>query len=366
MYTFKYYKNGKEIKDEKTLKRIISLAIPPAYTNVKISENANYKLQAVGYDNKGRKQYIYHPKFIQNKQSEKYENIAKLGKYIDNIDKTMWKIINANYQKRIQDWDYPNVNIALIIYLISRCNFSIGNMKYLKLYNSHGALTLKKKHIISVKSTNELNEIKIEFIGKKGVVNTSIISAGKSVTNNESKIIKMFSKIKNSGSIGQNDFIFKNSTNDGVMNINQINIFLQSFDPDITPKMFRTWYANYYFLEKVCIDYSSDHELLYEIIGNYNCRKNSEIKKTDKLKIEKRIDNKKKKYIKECCEYIASKLHNTASISKKSYIDAELIDFFCNNPLKFFQIISHSKCNKELTHKQKNNLLVKTMEKLKS
>src|ERR1051326_1382631 len=49
------------VKDAETLKRIRSLVIPPAWTNVWICSLKNGHLQAVGRDARGRKQYRYHP-----------------------------------------------------------------------------------------------------------------------------------------------------------------------------------------------------------------------------------------------------------------------------------------------------------------
>ena len=54
--------DGKAVKDEKTLARIKSLAIPPAWTDVWICPRANGHLQATGRDARGRKQYRYHAK----------------------------------------------------------------------------------------------------------------------------------------------------------------------------------------------------------------------------------------------------------------------------------------------------------------
>src|SRR5689334_5894649 len=58
---FRYYKNGSQIKDQDVVSRINKLAIPPAWTNVWISDKANGHLQATGLDAINRKQYRYHP-----------------------------------------------------------------------------------------------------------------------------------------------------------------------------------------------------------------------------------------------------------------------------------------------------------------
>src|SRR5215213_8663918 len=55
--------DGKVIKDATEISRIRSLAIPPAYTDVWICPYANGHIQAVGRDQRGRKQYRYHPRW---------------------------------------------------------------------------------------------------------------------------------------------------------------------------------------------------------------------------------------------------------------------------------------------------------------
>ena len=72
--------HGKRIDDNNTLERINKLRIPPNYESVLINKKATAKLQAIGFDDKGRKQYIYHSNFILENKMKKYE------KYILNSD----------------------------------------------------------------------------------------------------------------------------------------------------------------------------------------------------------------------------------------------------------------------------------------
>src|SRR6185312_13547669 len=64
--------DGREVTDEATLKRIRSLAIPPAYTDVWICPRANGHLQATGRDARGRKQYRYHARWRAVRDETKY------------------------------------------------------------------------------------------------------------------------------------------------------------------------------------------------------------------------------------------------------------------------------------------------------
>ena len=60
------------MRDIDTLKRICSLAIPPAWTAVWICPYPNGHIQAVGRDKRGRKQYRYHPRWREVRDESKY------------------------------------------------------------------------------------------------------------------------------------------------------------------------------------------------------------------------------------------------------------------------------------------------------
>src|SRR4051794_38077438 len=77
--------HGHEIQDEKELKRIRSLAIPPAYEDVWICPYANGHLQATGRDARGRKQYRYHPKWRSVRDENKYERMMLFGQALPKI-----------------------------------------------------------------------------------------------------------------------------------------------------------------------------------------------------------------------------------------------------------------------------------------
>ncbi len=71
--------NGQTVRDEKTLQRIKSLAIPPAWKNVWICPSPNGHLQATGFDERGRKQYRYHPRWREVRDETKYTRMIAFG-----------------------------------------------------------------------------------------------------------------------------------------------------------------------------------------------------------------------------------------------------------------------------------------------
>src|SRR5438105_2172915 len=77
---FTYYDvDGKRVKEKNTLSRIDSLAIPPAWRHVWISPKVSGHLQVTGVDDRGRKQYIYHPEWIKVTQSNKFAKMEDFG-----------------------------------------------------------------------------------------------------------------------------------------------------------------------------------------------------------------------------------------------------------------------------------------------
>ncbi|MDQ2744416.1 MAG: hypothetical protein M3Z66_19290, partial [Chloroflexota bacterium] len=67
--------DGRPIRDAEELKRIRSLAIPPAWTDVWISPLVRGHIQATGRDAKGRKQYRYHPRWREVRDQTKFHRM---------------------------------------------------------------------------------------------------------------------------------------------------------------------------------------------------------------------------------------------------------------------------------------------------
>ena len=67
--------DGSRLTERDALKRIKVLAIPPAWTDVWICPFVGH-IQATGRDAKGRKQYRYHARFREVRESTKYEHMV--------------------------------------------------------------------------------------------------------------------------------------------------------------------------------------------------------------------------------------------------------------------------------------------------
>jgi DNA topoisomerase-1 len=290
-----YYKlsNNKTIKNNKLINHINSIKIPPAYSNIKISSNTNNKILATGIDSKGRKQYIYNKNFIENQEKIKFNDLIIFGKNIHKIRRDINKIINYSINNNIIS---KETLISIVLYLIDKCNFRVGSEKYKVLYNSYGATTINSSHIFPSN-----NSIKIEFIGKKGILNTSIV--------NNSNINTLLNKILNLNR--DNVYLFSFVDKNKVKRITEIDInnFLKKYNPKISCKMFRTWNANYILIKELCKN------------TNPNIHINQFIKKS------------------------ADALHNSINVCKNKYIYKNIIDTYKNNPNRFIETLNKNKTN---------------------
>src|ERR1700694_3878105 len=76
---------GRPARDRETIRRMKSLVIPPAWTDVWICPDSRGHLQATGRDARGRKQYRYHPRWRDVRDASKYERLAAFGEALPRI-----------------------------------------------------------------------------------------------------------------------------------------------------------------------------------------------------------------------------------------------------------------------------------------
>ncbi|MFI5845228.1 DNA topoisomerase IB [Catenuloplanes sp. NPDC051500] len=77
--------HGRVITDADTLRRIRSLAIPPAWRNVWISADARGHVQATGVDDAGRKQYRYHDDWRTARDVKKFDRVLDAARHLPSM-----------------------------------------------------------------------------------------------------------------------------------------------------------------------------------------------------------------------------------------------------------------------------------------
>ncbi|GHC57825.1 DNA topoisomerase IB [Roseibacillus persicicus] len=138
---FAYYdKKGKLVKDPEIKQRLQALAIPPAYQEVWFCENPQGHLQATGIDERGRKQYRYHPDWTAWRDRQKFDSLLPFAK-------TLPKIRNAVRAHLDCDSLSKDSVIAAVVRLLDKTALRIGNEVYQQENGTTGLTTLKSRHV---------------------------------------------------------------------------------------------------------------------------------------------------------------------------------------------------------------------------
>lgn len=146
--------NGRKIVSEPLLARINSLAIPPAWDQVWIASSPNAHIQATGIDAAGRLQYIYHPRWREVREHEKFIRSLAFAQRLP----TVRRIITRDLK---QEADGRTRALAAAVRLMDRAGLRVGGAAYAQENGSFGATTLRKRHL-----QLEADRIHLRFRGK--------------------------------------------------------------------------------------------------------------------------------------------------------------------------------------------------------
>ena len=148
--------DGTKLSDSHVVRRIRSVAIPPAWTDVWICPFADGHFQATGRDSKGRKQYCYHPLFREVRESTKYEHVVEFANALPTI--------RAKVRQHMALRGLPREKVlATVVHLLETTLIRVGNDEYAKQNKSYGLTTLKNRHVAV-----EGSEVRFRFTGKSG------------------------------------------------------------------------------------------------------------------------------------------------------------------------------------------------------
>ncbi len=136
--------------------RITALVIPPAWQEVWISPWPNGHIQATGRDEKGRKQYIYHPDWTRQRDEAKFDRMLAFGRALPTVRTAVDR-----------DMRRPGLGktrvVATVVRLLETTLIRVGNREYARSNKSFGLTTLRNRHV-------ELagNALRFKFRGKSG------------------------------------------------------------------------------------------------------------------------------------------------------------------------------------------------------
>ena len=136
--------------------RIEAIVIPPAWRDVWICPLADGHIQATGRDERGRKQYRYHPRWREVRDANKYERLAEFGAGLPDL--------RARLDDDLGRRGLPEEKVlAAVVRLLDETLIRVGNDEY-KDNDSYGLTTFEPEHV-----SVEGDRIQFEFRGKSGV-----------------------------------------------------------------------------------------------------------------------------------------------------------------------------------------------------
>ncbi|SDK51856.1 DNA topoisomerase-1 [Paracoccus chinensis] len=274
---------GRTVKDQETLDRIRSLAIPPAYTDVWICADPDGHIQATGRDARGRKQYRYHPRFREVRDSTKYERMLDFAAALP--------ALRARVDEDMGRRGMPREKVlATVVHLLETTMIRVGNADYVKQNKSHGLTTLNDRHV-----KVDGAQVRFRFKGKSGKEwNLGIRDR------RVARIVKASQDLP-----GQHLFQYLDDEGERrTVTSGDVNAYLREISgTDITAKDFRTWTGTV--LAALAL---------------------AEYEKADSAAAAKRN-------VREAIEQVSARLGNTPTICRKCYVHPQVIDSYLSDDL---------------------------------
>ena len=150
------YADGRPVKDQSTRERIEGLVIPPAWNDVWICGTEDGHLQATGRDDRGRKQYRYHPRWDEVRTVTKFHRMIEFAEALP----AMREMTEAHLRKH----GIPREKVlATAVQLLERTHIRIGNREYYQQNGTYGLTTLRDRHVAF-----RGEKVDFCFIGKSG------------------------------------------------------------------------------------------------------------------------------------------------------------------------------------------------------
>jgi DNA topoisomerase I len=131
---------GKRVTEDRLQARFDALVIPPAWADVWICRSPRGHLQVTGRDERGRKQYIYHPKWDEVRNEAKFSRMVPFAEALP--------LLRERCEQDLRKRGLPRDKVlATAVSLLDATLIRIGNDAYARENNSYGLTTLRDRHV---------------------------------------------------------------------------------------------------------------------------------------------------------------------------------------------------------------------------
>jgi DNA topoisomerase I len=210
--------------DAEQVQRCKDLVIPPAWKDVWITPYPNGHLQAVGTDDAGRRQYLYHPQWRASRDAAKFDRILDFGKALSKARERVLTDIGAEGMSQERA-------CAVAVRLLDLGYFRIGNDVYTDTNGSFGLTTLLREHV-----SRSGSALHFRFVGKSGIEHDIDID--------DKAAIEALDVMRRRRGGGDRLLAWKDGRRWRDLSSAEVNDYIRGcFGIDATAKDFRTWHA---------------------------------------------------------------------------------------------------------------------------
>ncbi len=269
--------NGTKLSPD-LIARIQELAIPPAWRDVWICPYPNGHLQATGVDAAGRRQYLYHPRWREQRDQLKFERVTEAAAHLPTA--------RARVARDLDRDGMPVERAAAVaVRLLDLGYFRIGNDYYADTSGTFGLTTLERHHV-----RRRGTGMVFRFVAKSGIEHL--------VTIDDPDAIRALQVMRTRRDGGQRLLAYRASNGWQDLASGTVNAYLNElFEGDLTAKDFRTWHATVIAAESLALSTEP---------GNTAASR--------------------ARAIRQAAVEVAGYLGNTPAIAKGSYVDPRVFD----------------------------------------
>ena len=260
------------------VERIRGLAIPPAWRDVWICPQPNGHIQAVGTDDAGRRQYLYHPEWRLRRDQKKFERVQAAARHLPAARRRVATDLGA------EGMPLDRASAAAVR-LLDLGAFRIGSDAYADENGSFGLTTLERRHVRKAGGT-----LVFSFTGKSGIEHT--------VSVDDADVIAALDRMRARRGGSERLLAYRGDRQWVDLDAAAVNLYLSEvFGGELTAKDFRTWHAT--------------------VLAAAALAESDEPGDTKASR---------KRAVKAAVAEVAEYLGNTPTIAKKSYIDPRVLD----------------------------------------
>jgi DNA topoisomerase I len=255
-----------------------SLVIPPAWREVWICPYRNGHLQAVGVDDAGRRQYLYHPEWRRRRDEAKFDHVLEVATRLPTARRRVTRQLRTDGVSRDRV-------LATAFRMLDDGLFRIGGEEYAGEDGGYGLVTLEKRHVRMDKG-----RILFHYSGKAG--KDQVIALA------DPDLATAMERLRRRRGGSDRLLAYKESRRWKDLTSAEVNDFLKDLlGPDASAKDFRTWHAT--------------------VLAAVTLARHRPTSK-----------RARKRAVAQAMSEVADYLGNTAAVARSSYVDPRVIDLF--------------------------------------